>query len=264
MVDDIAPGVISREATYQLQPHSDSFPGVISFESIRCLTRCEEQTLWKAGRREKCAGNDPFLPSRLPNLLCIKRPDMQGNLHRAPSSSRGWRPRRGSIRICGSHFSAVLHEARHRTSRRIRGGKFFGVGKSCHAPRHVLFSPSQIGNAAVAQLDRASDYESEGLRFDSSRLHHPADPPDVFVADAAAFSAAPRRRSLRRFARSGCRKVTQPVAAVRAAKHSGEGLCRFPPHCLFVQTDCENRIRPDRSTARGRGARGARLLRGRL
>jgi hypothetical protein len=35
MVDDIAPGVISREATYQLQPHSDSFPGVISFESIR-------------------------------------------------------------------------------------------------------------------------------------------------------------------------------------------------------------------------------------
>ena len=144
------------------------------------------------------------------------------------------------------------------------GGKFFGVGKSCHAPRHVLFSASQIGNAAVAQLDRASDYESEGLRFDSSRLHHPADPPDVFVADAAAFSAAPRRRSLRRFARSGCRKVTQPVAAVRAAKHSGEGLCRFPPHCLFVQADCENRIRPDRSTARGRGERGARLLRGRL
>jgi hypothetical protein len=37
MVDDIAPGVISREATYQLQPHSDSFPGVISFESIRLL-----------------------------------------------------------------------------------------------------------------------------------------------------------------------------------------------------------------------------------
>ncbi len=130
-----------------------------------CLTRFEEQTLWKAGRREKCAGNDPFLPSRLPNLLCIKRPDMQGNLHRAPSSSRGWRPRRGSIRICGSHFSAVLHEARHRTSRRIRGGKFFGVGKSCHAPRHVLFSPSQIGNAAVAQLDRASDYELSFLMF---------------------------------------------------------------------------------------------------
>jgi len=37
MVDDIAPGVISREATYQLQPHSDSFPGVISFESIRYI-----------------------------------------------------------------------------------------------------------------------------------------------------------------------------------------------------------------------------------
>ena len=30
----------------------------------------------------------------------------------------------------------------------------------------------QSGNAAVAQLDRASDYESEGLRFDSSRLRH--------------------------------------------------------------------------------------------
>ena len=42
-----------------------------------CLTRCEEQTLWKAGRREKCAGNDPFLPSCLPNLLCVKQPDMQ-------------------------------------------------------------------------------------------------------------------------------------------------------------------------------------------
>ena len=44
--------------------------------------------------------------------------------------------------------------------------------KSCHARGHVLFSASQIANAAVAQLDRASDYESEGLRFDSSRLHH--------------------------------------------------------------------------------------------
>jgi len=44
-----------------------------------CLTRCEEQTLWKAGRRGKCAGNDPFLPSCLPNLLCVKQPDMQGN-----------------------------------------------------------------------------------------------------------------------------------------------------------------------------------------
>ena len=49
-----------------------------------CLTRCEEQTLWKAGRREKCAGNDPFLPSCLPNLLCVKQPDMQARSVRFP------------------------------------------------------------------------------------------------------------------------------------------------------------------------------------
>ena len=49
-----------------------------------CLTRCEEQTLWKAGRREKRAGNDPFLPSCLPNLLCVKQPDMQARSVRFP------------------------------------------------------------------------------------------------------------------------------------------------------------------------------------
>ena len=30
----------------------------------------------------------------------------------------------------------------------------------------------RIKNAPVAQLDRASDYESEGYRFDSCRAHH--------------------------------------------------------------------------------------------
>ena len=35
--DDISPGVISCEAMYQLRPPSDSFPGVISFESIRSI-----------------------------------------------------------------------------------------------------------------------------------------------------------------------------------------------------------------------------------
>jgi hypothetical protein len=60
-----------------------------------CLTRCEEQTLWKAGRREKCAGNDPFLPSCLPNLLCVKQPDMQAildglcKIHRKEVSRKG-------------------------------------------------------------------------------------------------------------------------------------------------------------------------------
>jgi hypothetical protein len=42
--DDIAPGVISCEATYQLRPHPDSFPGVISFESIRVADICEESS----------------------------------------------------------------------------------------------------------------------------------------------------------------------------------------------------------------------------
>ena len=37
---------------------------------------------------------------------------------------------------------------------------------------------SHLLNAAIAQLDRASDYGSEGLRFDSSWLHH--SPPEAY------------------------------------------------------------------------------------
>ena len=74
------------ETYYQgrIQPSRSTPPANNIFRNLKkfsclsgCLTRCEEQTLWKAGRREKCAGNDPFLPSCLPNLLCVKQPDMQ-------------------------------------------------------------------------------------------------------------------------------------------------------------------------------------------
>ena len=33
-------------------------------------------------------------------------------------------------------------------------------------------NPGLSAKAPLAQLDRASDYESEGQRFDSSRAHH--------------------------------------------------------------------------------------------
>ena len=41
-------------------------------------------------------------------------------------------------------------------------------------PRHACLAPQAWLKAPLAQLDRASDYGSEGWGFDSSRVHHHA------------------------------------------------------------------------------------------
>ncbi len=43
-------------------------------------------------------------------------------------------------------------------------------------PIIVFFPPRAWRNAPVAQLDRASDYESEGRGFESLRVYHSQDP----------------------------------------------------------------------------------------
>ena len=42
---------------------------------------------------------------------------------------------------------------------------------SCLKQKEQLSLPSQMGIGCVAQLNRASDYGSEGLRFESLRGH---------------------------------------------------------------------------------------------
>jgi hypothetical protein len=43
------------------------------------------------------------------------------------------------------------------------------------------FPPAACGKAPLAQLDRASDYESEGREFESLRVHFFFPPPAWFV-----------------------------------------------------------------------------------
>jgi hypothetical protein len=43
------------------------------------------------------------------------------------------------------------------------------------------FPPAACGKAPLAQLDRASDYESEGREFESLRVHFFFSPPACFL-----------------------------------------------------------------------------------
>ena len=50
-------------------------------------------------------------------------------------------------------------------------GRFCWSAPTCHN-RRELCTANVFGHALVAQLDRASDFESEGWRFESSPARH--------------------------------------------------------------------------------------------
>ena len=55
---------------------------------------------------------------------------------------------------------------------RLRGGCWARIKYPCFFDRFCYVAASLSGYAPLAQLDRASDYESEGRAFESLRVRH--------------------------------------------------------------------------------------------
>src|SRR6478672_2739002 len=86
-----------------------------------------------------------------------------------------------------------------------------------------FFPPRAWRKAPVAQLDRASDYESEGQGFESLRVYHSLSPATQKVAGFFVFVARGSNR-LTGLARGTCRwfrQVRRPPPDRRGGNSSG-------------------------------------------
>jgi hypothetical protein len=88
-------------------------------------------------------------------------------------------------------------------------------------------------SAAIAQLDRASDYGSEGLRFDSSWLHHSQSEILTF------FSGLP---FICRFSGDRSSSTDELLKVYQQAKQKSSKFIAWNPDKLTAMTDTDSAL----------------------